>query len=752
MTTGIPKSSFSAAVLPWRLVATAVVLLYLVAASAAYCQTSEPARADESSDSLLREAQSLSDDPQQLTFRPRDCRHFDRIQASLKPSAAALQMFDSQGLVVLRQSAESNFGEAYYNIYRRDLPVLVTSDSILHVFHRSLDNTLMEMEEQALRPSLQRVLELCHDELGRRVQAGGTDEASYRDVDLYLTVAINLIERGSGKRTPPEMDRQERELDQLLTKIDSLKLQNPLRGETTKLYGGSRSIDYSQFEPRGHYTKTRPLIAFFQAMMWLGRADCGFFPLGADKASGIEIDAPRELRDAVLLTELLTATKQMKALDTIDRCVATFWGESDNLRPGQLRTILNEAKLTGLADLQNKSHEESLHTAILRSSSAAQKIQSQVYFGGSTPGETVAPPALFQFFGQRFAVDSYVLANVVYDTVPIYDPRIGARKMPRGVDVMAAFGNPEALHELSGELKHWQYAPQLLAARQFTARHFAEPAGQKSIADLWLAALRTLHSDRKNVKNFPQAMQTHAWRMKQLNAELASWAELRHDGILFVKQSYTRQVECDYPNGFVEPYPDFYKQIGFIARSMARNIADVEGLGVGYDNAGRARKHWTAFAGTIDTLERLAARELKAEPFEEADQRFLKSVVTIHEAKQDDGCGGYNLIRAYTGWYCDLYYGRPSDIDQFVPTVADVHTDSNTNSVLEVGAGRADLAIVAVDNGEDRTAYVGPVSTYYEFRRDASDRMTDESFKLQLTSGTEPEQPAWIKALYPVGK
>ena len=34
-------------------------------------------------------------------------------------------------------------------------------------------------------------------------------------------------------------------------------------------------------------------------------------------------------------------------------------------------------------------------------------------------------------------------------------------------------------------------------------------------------------------------MQTTAWQDKELNITLASWAELRHDTILYVKQSYT---------------------------------------------------------------------------------------------------------------------------------------------------------------------------------------------------------------------
>ena len=34
-------------------------------------------------------------------------------------------------------------------------------------------------------------------------------------------------------------------------------------------------------------------------------------------------------------------------------------------------------------------------------------------------------------------------------------------------------------------------------------------------------------------------MQTSAWQDKELYTTLASWSELRHDTILYVKQSYT---------------------------------------------------------------------------------------------------------------------------------------------------------------------------------------------------------------------
>jgi hypothetical protein len=61
-------------------------------------------------------------------------------------------------------------------------------------------------------------------------------------------------------------------------------------------------------------------------------------------------------------------------------------------------------------------------------------------------------------------------------------------------------------------------------------------------------------------------MQTAAWADKMLQTQLASWAQLRHDTILYSKESYTGNVLCEYPAGYVEPYPEFYAAVAQYAR------------------------------------------------------------------------------------------------------------------------------------------------------------------------------------------
>ncbi len=692
--------------------------------------------------------------PSGLGFNPSDCKYLNRIQKQLAMTKAESELFDRQGFVVINQEKSYNFGTAYRHIYGRDLPVLITSDSLLHVTHRSFDNMLVEIEEKVLYDMLSQIVLASHQELGSRKIADDDPWAeSYSDVDLYLTVARRLLgDPATSHRKQGEAARQ------ITGQIEGLNLQDPLFGEGTPLYGGRRPIDYSQFKPRGHYTRTPRLQNYFRAMMWLGRPDCGWNILPAHPESGIHNQDARERRDAVLLVDLLTAGGQMPRLRVFDRMLETLAGYSDNLRPGDLRKMLGDGKVSSLADFTPQA-DARLREAIAQSPAGRQRVRGQVVFGSKHAGEQIPPPAVFQLMGQRFAVDAYVMAQVVYDAMPNRDSDGQLRTMPRSLDVMAALGNEEAWRLLESDLMRWQYRPHLQAARDFTAAYMKDAANGKSLYNLWLAALVALQAEPSD-PNFPKAMRTEAWRRKQLHAQLGSWAELCHDArILYVKQSYSSRAECEYPAGYVEPYSEFYARLKTLAERTADGLGEIqadyhsERLAAGesqqFENCTRqAGAFWLGFAGTMDTLTRLARKELAAERFSDDEQRFLKETVSL-KLHDLSGCdvGPYEEI--YSGWYCRLLYPDVKSIEKFEPTVADVHTDPNSREVLQVGVGHTNFAMVAVENGDDRMAYVGPVYTYYEFSQPARDRLTDAKFRAArrgpgaASARVDPRVRAW---------
>ncbi len=54
-----------------------------------------------------------------------------------KLTDAELVKFKQNGFVVSERLGGYTFGQLYYDIYTRDLPVFITTDSVLHAWHRS---------------------------------------------------------------------------------------------------------------------------------------------------------------------------------------------------------------------------------------------------------------------------------------------------------------------------------------------------------------------------------------------------------------------------------------------------------------------------------------------------------------------------------------------------------------------------------------------------------------------------------------
>ena len=628
------------------------------------------------------------------------------------------------------------FGSTYYAIYARDLPVLVTTDSILHAMHRSFDKILMELEALALLPTLEQVLARSHAALLDEVSASGEPPAHALDVDLYLTVARNLA-AGAGAPAEPTYDGerwdgtllvesglgQDARALQLLLSIQALEMQTPDTA-ASDLFGASRMIDFTQFRPRGHYTKGVSLKRYFRSMMWLGRADTGF-----------ELVHPRQVAGAALLSTVLERSGTEADLAEMDTLISWLIGDSDNTGP---RDVLDAMDALGISagDLREPAVQRSLQQRL----DGRQQIRSQVLVSNPDAPVQTQPPELFQLFGQRFVLDSFVLSKVVFDSIITDDQKV-LRMMPSGLDVAAALGNAEAGRLLEDELRAHPYAQNLWAASRWVSA-LPEATWSQSVYNTWLDTLRVLDDDVTGVQNMPQAMQTAAWQRKMLQTQLASWAELRHDTILYAKQSYTAYPTCEYPAGYVEPYPDVYAGVRRFSEATESALSAVRfssapDPGALRDLLNRQRRFLRDLSATMERLEGLANKELAGRRFTVEEAQFLKQTIDIRGV----GSGP----PTYDGWYPELFYGGGgSAATEWSPEIADVHTDPGSGSVLEVGTGDVDFLVMAVDNEGDTRVFVGPAYSYYEFTWPASDRLTDEGWSHLLRNGTDLQRPAWI--------
>ncbi len=674
-------------------------------------------------------AEAPSDAP--ISFDVRKARFYDLVTSALELSPSALKQLRRDGLVIVDSNRRYSMAAAYYDIYTSDLPVLITTDSILDAMHRSFDDILAELEVAVFMPALKETFETVGERLfapwGTEAPSDKRHAQALADLDIYLTTARNLLERNfetassDGLLAAPFFGGDE-PIKTLLKRVESLRLE-PFPGETD-LYGSVRPVDWSQFKPRGHYTKSPALKRYFRAMMWLGRVDLGF-DLGSD----------RQLRAAALLALALSKSGAGDKLESLRETVGFMVGAADNLTPAQLVALMAGEGITDEAHIFDDKKLKKLRDAIVTSGAGQQRIRSQVVL--SMPNDTVKtlPPPTFQLFGQRFVIDSFALAKVVFDDI-IFKGEKQRRLMPSGLDVMAALGNNTAVRLLAGELGRFNYSANLAAVREVIGT-YTDATWRASLYTIWLDALRSLNTAPSG-EHVPELVQRDTFQKKMLNTQLASWAQLRHDTILYAKQSYTATVGCEYPAGYVEPYPAFYAGVGYFAAEAARRFKGLtKKLG---NNAGLAKRYtdfFENFAGVMGKLETMARKQLAAEPFDKKEVRFIETLID-----RKAGTSGYMAVPVWSGWYMSLLYGP--DQQKWKPTIADVHTDTNSGLVLEVGTGDVNVMAAAIDNDGDRALYAGPVMSYYEFTHPASDRLTDQQWAQKIWSANIPDRPSWL--------
>ena len=661
-----------------------------------------------------------------IDFDPTRAQFFKLANQAYSFTGDELDLLKKNGFVVRETGWQGGFGIIYYNIYANDLPVMVTTDSLLHAMHKSYDDILEELEETQFHPAIAVILEATREEVQAmsRESKDPDMQASLKDADTYLTVALSLL---SGQQRAALIG-DDKTVAEVLEKVEALTMMVPMQDPPMVLFGADRWVDFSQFKPRGHYTNSEVLEKYFRCLMWLGRADTGMNVL----------DEPRQLRTAAVLTLALKNAGQFSTLRGMDEIINFMIGRSDNLTVWGLDGLMEELRVATAADLADESNLKALAAGIEDGRAGSQMIRSQMVVSWPDDTVKVPPPSLFQIFGQRYIIDSFVLSKVVFDDI-VYKGVKQQRMMPSPLDVMAAFGNGEALALLEGELEKWHYSANLKAATDFVSSHRPE-FWEDNLYNLWLDSLRVLHRPM-NDKHAPQAMQTKAWQHKQLNTQLASWAQLRHDTILYAKQSYTSAAGCDYPKGFVEPYPEFYDKLGIFAKRVKTLFANAHFIDASYRR--HLSRFFTGMQDTMGRLEALARKELEARPFTNAEQAWLETLI-----RRKDG-NGYGAKPVYNGWYVDLFYKGQEAAIEWDPTVADIHTDPNSRQVLEVGVGRIDTLFMAVDNDGDRTMFAGPTFSYYQFNQPASKRMTDPEWKEMLVMDNAPDRPDWTSSFLP---
>ena len=665
-------------------------------------------------------------------FRLNDYAYLDSIKIKFGLSDPEAELLKQNQFVVSERLGFESFGRAFHFIYINDLPVFISSDAILHALHASYDRILKDMEISLLKPNLAEILSALYSSFPQLINKYGNNDSlqnSLKDVDVYVTIAKSLLE---GVELSPQLADQQR-IDDLWTAIgDENLVMMPLFSER------SRKLDFSQFTVRGHYNNDS-LKHYFKAMMWLGRMD---FLLTAPPENPWEEPWNREeIRrmniSAFMLNELLELSENREKLEQNDEIISFMVGESDNITPNELRDVISSQWLDSAAQMLDDDVYDAYLNALVESNGAEQKILSQVMMMDPFSAEPGDLPISFRLMGQRFIIDSYIFSNVVYDRIVFNGQKIW-RPMPDPLDAMFVLGNDDALPLLKEELETYKYSSQVSALRYLTDS-YDEAFWQSSLYNVWLNSIRALNP-AANRDGFPLFMKTAAWRQCKLNTQLASWAQLRHDNLLYAKQSYTSATGCSFPYTLVEPNPVFFDRLADFADKAFNYFS---GYPADSYEMEKIQYFFSEFKAVMYKLANIARKELQNQPLSDEEIYWLKEMLFV------DGMSG---APPFSGWYPDLFYDQyDADIGGY--TIADVHTqptDENggvVGNVLHVATGNVNLGIFLVEsfgNPSKPIAFIGPLMSYYEKTTSNFKRLNDQEWTKMVEAYDIPPRPDWV--------
>lgn len=593
-----------------------------------------------------------------------------------------------------------------YDIYKRCkdsvVPIFVTSDSVLHSYHVLFDYALRRIEADQLIPAITELTQIMLDEAGIQQNAGIPEikDQCIRNI-AFFAVAKSLL--GDDIGAIPSEARQLAQAELALIEAHEGFMESPIFGNQE---------DYSQYVPRGHYTRSEALKKYFRAMMWYGRMS---FPLYKSTPGGKQPDV-EHTRQAILIA-LGVKGHTLELWKLVYDPTVFFVGETDDLSIYDYQQLMSVVfgSTVALSDLKD---DEKLQAFIDRAKSLkSPKIESTFVMEGSDADITKG----FRFMGQRFIPDSYIFEGLVHD-------RVIDRYFPLGLDVMAVLGSQRAYEILDslGETKYQNYQKQFdLLKAEFAA--LKADTWAQNLYWGWLYCLLALLNEKG--EGYPTFMKSQAWADKELNTSLGSWTELRHDTILYAKQSYARAtgmpLERDVP-GYVEPNPELYSRLASLAKMTSDGL---RARGLLNDEFERKLDDLSSL---LSDLKGIAEKELTGVALSDDDYRLIKNI-------------GEHL-ESLTTFSPETQGDISSDADKKMALIADVHTDPNSGRVLEEAVGNPCNLFVIVPVDGRLTLLQGAAFSYYEFKQPMSDRLTDEAWQEKIANGAAPALPEWTKS------
>ncbi|MDD2421031.1 MAG: DUF3160 domain-containing protein [Heliobacteriaceae bacterium] len=631
-----------------------------------------------------------------------------------KFSPAAQELLVKNGFVVV-----PSWGEEFYMMYEPNrydgIPNFITTDAMLHNYHLFFNNLLERVEKEYMISELQKLNTLMLNEAQQqyeKLQGGAWENAARRNL-AFFTVGSLLMNQNVAV---PATVKKEVEQEMALIREHQAMALSPVMsiGQTDVNFLEGLKEDYTQYIPRGHYTRSEALTNYFKTMMWYGRMT-------------FRLKSEDETRSAILLTLALASNdKSQQSWQKIYEPTCFFVGKSDDLGYYQYKKLFDQVYGNNFKPDDLISDQAKWNQFITAAQNLeAPKINSIPIFDETLQPDREKEIKGFRLLGQRYTLDADVFQRLIYREVK-ENPAGERRMLPRGLDIPAAMGSKEAyaiLEEL-GDTRYRNY-PENMRKMQSYIAGLDKNLWTQNLYWSWLHTLKPLTEEKP--EGYPSFMCNQAWDRKELNTYLGSWTELKHDTILYAKQVMAEMggggsEEDD--RGYVEPNPDLYARLAALSALTREGLLSRELLEK-RDQVALERLEALALS-----LRDISAKELTNQPLSDEEYDLIRSF---------GGQLEHFWLEALRDYKTDL---PPKFWDNPAALVADVAT-APPDLVLEEATGMvSNIYVVVPVDGKLRIAQ-GGVYSYYEFPWPASDRLTDQKWKEMLRNQEAPELPQW---------
>ena len=599
---------------------------------------------------------------------------------------------------------------AYEENDYRQVPNFITTDLYLQAFHMYFSYILKSLEKQHIIPTLEM---LCHSFNAACIKlAEQTEDESLKDMAEHAATFYAIPYYLLTNKTLTVPSKYETEYQEEIEHINKQE-----DNFSDFLSYKDAYFPYSLFKPRGHYTREPQLQAYFKAMMWLQTA-CFCREQQEQLKRSI-------FQAAVLCTyKSIYQTPLIKLYQHIYTPLTFLMGEADNLSIFDIARILEKNNAIHIEDALTAGQIEKVNQALIELAKHKNNIKPQI---------EITCRDKINFMPQRYLSDNEVIQKLV-DVNPN-----SQRAYPKGLDVFATFGTGTAeslLIDFYKEPNNWsEYSKEL---QQLKDKFKTSKSTQLSVYELWMKSLLTMQQTDKNNPGF---MQTPEWGYKNLNTALASWAELKHDAILYGEQPMAAECGGAGPPdpivvGYVEPNLPFWRKMENILQATRLILQQNDCMTDDLKGKTDQLNDYVTF------LIQVTEKELRGEKLTEPEYRTLEYMgssieyFTLSVVDPDLHLDDWSLVQGP---------------DKSIAIVADIYTRNirgcNKNGILHIATGNANNIYVVVEIEGNLYLTRGATFSYYEFVQPLGTRLTDEEWQKMLEEKKAPAVPEWMKSI-----